>query len=190
MSALRPYRLERELDSAFYHWLAWLPSWQPAMGRQRFAICDVCPRYVDALGLDEIPHAPLHGLFGAVETLLAHQFDREVDALFPQLRGSGEWGVAVEGGAVRIYTNQGEPLDAVLARLGGVVGERPLTLVSPDTAARARLVLERAYWSLFEIAIARLGIQKQLILRAIDAHIEPKVRRLADELVAEVTEAA
>ncbi len=188
MSALRPYRLERELDSAFYHWLAWLPSWVPAFGRRRYSACDVCPLYIDALGLHEIPHAPLHSLFGAVETLISHQFDREVDALFPDFRGSGEWEVSIAGGEVHIETPEGHSLEAVLAASGLTGGERPLAVVTPERAAQVQIALERTHWALFEISVARLGVQKQLILRAIDAHVEPKVRELADALVAEVCE--
>ncbi|MFD1714769.1 hypothetical protein ACFSBZ_09830 [Amnibacterium flavum] len=193
MSILRPYRLERELDSAFYHWLAWLPQWTPATTRRRGNICAQCPRFVDALGLDEIPHGPLHGLFGAVETLLAQQFDREVSAQFPALRARGEWVVGVEAGVVRVFTSQGESLDTVLERAehGGHGLLQPVpTWVNPEEAADARIALIRSYWSLFEAAVARLGVHKSLILRAIDAHVEPKVRRLADELVAEVCGAA
>lgn len=187
MSILRPYRLERELDSAFYHWLAWLPQWSPSMSRRRgTAVCAHCPRFIDALGLDEIPHGPLHGLFGAVETLLAQQFDREVSAQFPALRARGEWVVAVDAGVVRVATSQGESLDTVLERREHGLLQSVPTWVNPEEAADARIALIRSYWSLFEAAVARLGVQKSLILRAIDAHVEPKVRRLADELVVEV----
>jgi len=190
MSVLRPYRLERELDSAFYHWLAWLPQWEPRDSYRRTSVCTLCPRYVDALGLEELPHGPLHGIFGAVELLLAQQFDREVAAQFPELRERDEWIVTVDSGLVRFTTHDGDSLDSVLEREGdGVV--RPATLqVQSDQVADARVALIRTYWTLFENAVARLGRQKSLILRAVDAHVEPKVRKLADELVAEICRAA
>ncbi|BDI23922.1 hypothetical protein [Herbiconiux sp. L3-i23] len=190
MSVLRPYRLERELDSAFYHWLAWLPQWQPDSLRPRQSTCARCPRYVDALGLDELPHAPLHGLFGAVELLVAQQFDREVDAQFPGLRAGGDWTVGVHHGVVHVANRDGESLDIVLERQERSVALDVPTWVSADEAADARVTLVRSYWSLFEAAVARLGLQRSLILRAVDAHVEPKVRRLADELIAEVCGAA
>jgi hypothetical protein len=190
MTVLRPYRLERELDSAFYHWLAWVPQWSPETSRQRSPQCRQCPRYVDALGLEDLPHGPFHALFCAVDFLLSQQFERELAAQYPQLRGVEGWSVELSDGLVRMIASNGLPLELLLEAADNGVhsGAFPETALLRATEARASL--SRNSWSLFENAVARLGLQRAHILQTIAIHVEPKVRRLADDLIAEICDAA
>lgn len=185
---LRPYRFERELDRSVAQWLAWLPRWEPGTLRRRSDVCTVCPRYADELGFDDLPHGPLHALVTSVESLLIEHFLRNASARFPELERDGEWKVWLDRGIVRITAADGREVDELL---DDPAPTTPLDAllhggVSPAQAAEARVELVRLYYSLFNSAVNRLGNQRTVVLRAVDAYIEPKIRRMADELVSEV----
>jgi hypothetical protein len=185
---LRPYRFERELDRSIAQWLAWLPRWEPGTLRRRNDVCTICPRYADELGLDDLPHGPLHALVTSVESLLIEHFLRNAAAKFPELERDGEWKVWLDRGIVRITASDGREVDELL---GDGEPTTPLDAllhgsVTPAQAAEARVELVRLYYGLFHAAVNRLGSQRTVVLRAVDAYIEPKIQRMAEELVSEV----
>ncbi len=185
---LRPYRFERELDRSVAQWLAWLPRWEPGTLRRRSDVCMVCPRYAEELGLTDLPHGPLHALVTAIDSLLIEHFLRNASARFPELERDGEWKVWLDRGIVRITSSDGREVDELL---DDSEPETPLDAllrggVSPQKAAEARIELVRMYYMLFNSAVNRLASQRSLVLRAVDAYIEPKVQRMAEELVIEV----
>jgi hypothetical protein len=189
---LRPYRFERELDRSVAQWLAWLPRWEPGSLRRRSEVCTVCPRYADELGFDDLPHGPLHALVTSVESLLIEQFLRNAAARFPELERDGEWKVWLERGVVRVTATDGRDVDDFLDQFDpmGTVSIQATGTVTAVHAAQARVELVRLYYSLFNSAVSRLHGQRTVVLRAVGAYIEPKVQRMADELVAEVCGAA
>ena len=185
---LRPYRFERELDRSVAQWLAWLPRWEPGTLRRRSDVCTVCPRYAEELGLDELPHGPLHALVTSIESLLIEHFLRNAAARFPELERDGEWKVWLDRGIVRITASDGREVDELL---DDSEPETPLDAllrggVTPAKAAEARIELVRMYYSLFNAAVNRLGSQRTVVIRAVDSYIEPKIQRMAEELVSEV----
>jgi hypothetical protein len=185
---LRPYRFERELDRSIAQWLAWLPRWEPGTLRRRNDVCTICPRYADELGFDDLPHGPLHALVTSVESLLIEHFLRNAAAKFPQLERDGEWKVWLDRGIVRITASDGREVDELL---DDPAVPTPLDAllhggVSAAQAAEARVELVRVYYGLFNSAVNRLHSQRTVVLRAVDAHVEPKIQRMAEELVSEV----
>ncbi|HEY8591009.1 MAG TPA: hypothetical protein VIL55_15795 [Naasia sp.] len=189
MSVLRPYRFERELDRSIAQWLAWLPRWEPASARRRGEICSVCPRWADELGFPELPHGPLHALVTSTESLLIEHFLRSASARFPELERGGEWKVWLERGIVRVTSKDGRDVDEFLD-MQGEAGASVLGSVSAAQAAAARVELVRVYFALFNSAVARLSGQKSVVTRAVGAYVEPKVQKMADDLVAEICGAA
>ncbi len=190
---LRPYRLERELDRAVAQWLAWLPRWEPSTARRRNEICTVCPRYVDELALDEIPHGPLHALVTSVDALLIEHFLRHAAARFPNLERGGLWRVWVERGVVRVTSSDGfdvneliDPEDLEIGSLDVLGLSEPITVAH---AAAARIELLRLYVSLFHDSVSRLRRQHSQMTRALSAYVEPKVQKMADDLILEITKA-
>jgi hypothetical protein len=145
----------------------------------------MCPRFVDALDLQELPHGPLHSLFGALEPLLIDQFTRHAAARFPELHGQGRWQVGLHRGVVRVVSPDGHDVDDFIDAQGDLHADEGM--ISPLEAADARIELIRDYYALFEEAMSRLRSQRQLILRTLDAHVEPKIQAMAEELIAEVT---
>ncbi len=185
---LRPYRFERELDRSVAQWLAWLPRWEPGTLRRRSDVCAVCPRYAEELGLTELPHGPLHALVTSIESLLIEHFLRNAAARFPELERDGEWKVWLDRGIVRITASDGREVDQLLDE---TEHEAPIDAllrggVSPTKAAEARIELVRMYYGLFNSAVNRLGSQKTVVIQAVDSYIEPKIQRMAEELVSEV----
>ncbi|MCU1437710.1 MAG: hypothetical protein JWP66_797 [Naasia sp.] len=190
MSVLRPYRFERELDRSIAQWLAWLPRWEPASARRRGELCAVCPRWADELGFPELPHGPLHALVTSTESLLIEHFLRNAAARFPELEHGGEWRVWLERGVVRITSKDGRDVDDHLDMQGTGETFAFTGTVTAGQAAAARIELVRVYFTLFNSAVARLSGQKSVVARAIGVYVEPKIQRMADELVAEVCGAA
>lgn len=186
MTLLRPYRFERELDRAFQQWLAWLPRWQPPVAPRRTPSCDLCPRFVDAFYLEDLPHGPIHWLLGAIEPLLIEQFARLSAARFPELQRDGHWQVSLNRGIVRVTSTDGYDVDDLLggdSDAGDVAEPGQLSI---RAAADARIELVRVYYGLLEDVTERVTSQKALILAALDEHVEPKIRAMADQLISEV----
>src|SRR3954447_23560334 len=145
---LRPYRFERDLDRSVAQWLAWLPRWEPGTLRRRSDVCPVCPRYAQELGLDGLPHGPLHALVTSVESLLIEHFLRNATARFPDLERDGAWKVWLDRGIVRITAADGREVDELLHE-----PERSTPLdallsgaVSPAQVAESRVELVRMYY--------------------------------------------
>jgi len=184
---LRPYRFERELDRSVQQWLGWLPRWEPGTLRRPARICDSCPRYARPLGLDSIPHGPLHALVTSVEALVAEQFVRTGAARFPDLENA-QWKVWLDGGAVRVTSRSGQDVDCFLPGSASPADrpEEARGAVTPAQAVLARAELTVLHQELVHAAISRLLAQRQTVLLAVATHVEPVIQRMADELVAEI----
>ncbi|THG29648.1 hypothetical protein [Naasia lichenicola] len=194
--AIRPYRLERRIERTLGEWLAWLPAWQPMpeaiIGRGSAAVCSLCPRYVDALALDEVPHAALHALVSTIDAYVVEHFVRHANARFPELERDGLWTVVVLDGVVRVLSAIGCDVDELVDP-----DEDPMEpdleaedgFMSARQASDARIRLIADYYALFSYAAARLTRRRQEMIFAVQEFVEPEISRLVSRLMADVTEA-
>ena len=164
---LRSQRLERELDRAVTQWLDWLPRWDPTVLRRTGPFCTECPSWVSAVGLDGVPHGAVHALVTSLDALVAEHFARCAAAWFPALALDGAWRIEVTAGIVRVRRTDGRPV------------------LEPDLAD-ACTDLQRMHEQIRQDAYVWVHRSRGSILAVLHEAVEPKVRRMADSLLAEI----
>jgi hypothetical protein len=164
---LRSQRLERELDRAVTQWLEWLPRWDPSVLRRTGPFCTECPAWVDAVGLDGVPHGAVHALVTSLDALVAEHFARCAAAWFPAFALDDAWRIEVQDGAVRVLRTDGRPV------------------LEPDLA-EACADLQRMHQQIRQDAYVWVHRSRASILAVLHEAVEPKIRRMADALVAEI----
>jgi hypothetical protein len=164
---LRSQRLERELDRAVTQWLDWLPRWDPAVLRRTGVLCLQCPPWVDAVGLDGVPHGAVHALVTSLDALIAEHFARCAAAWVPALALDAAWHIEVDGGMVRVTRTDGRAIN------------------QPDLAD-ACTDLERMHEQIRQDAYVWVHRSRDAILEVLEEAVEPKIRRMAESLVEEI----
>jgi hypothetical protein len=165
---LRSQRLERELDRAVTQWLDWLPHWDPSVLRRTGTFCTTCPPWVDAVGLEGVPHGAVHALTTSLDALVAEHFTRCAAAWFPALALDDAWRIDLDNGAVRVTRLDGRPVHEV-------------------DLADACADLERMHAQIRQDAYVWVHRSRGSILAVLQEAVEPKIQRMTDALLAEIT---
>lgn len=164
---LRSQRLERELDRAVNQWLEWLPRWDPSVLRRTGTFCTDCPNWVAAVGLEGVPHGAVHALTTSLDALVAEHFSRCAAAWFPALALDDAWRIELEHGRVQVTRIDGRPVH------------------EPDLAD-ACTDLQRMHSQIRQDAYVWVHRSRDSILAVLHESVEPKIQRMADDLLAEI----
>lgn len=182
---LRPFRLERELDRAVAQWLGWLPRWDPMASPGRTGVCASCLRWTEPLGLESVPHGPVHALVTSVDALVTGYFHRCAEAQYPGIGHT--WRVTLDDGEVCIAPAAPSAVlsDTEAAEATEADGATPHLTVAE--AFVARMDLTRLYESIVEEAAVRIRTHRDDMLHLIGITVERRVQRMVDELSADLS---
>ncbi len=164
--------LEREVGTLIVQWLDRLTEWRPFESPPDDQVCLACFHYGAQLHLSETPHTMLHPLIGSVDDLVSNCFLIVAGERHAALVERG-WTIAIRNGVVLV----GTPASAV----------PPDGSEAPETTELSTH-LNRLHTELLGRAIRIVGQHHADITAAVQATVEPVVRRMAAQLITEICE--
>lgn len=179
-------RLERAVERLTADWLRSVRDWTPFADDGSRSVCSTCLRYAERFQLDETPHQLLHSLAEPVDELIRSAFAVAASNRYSDLEDNG-WSFGVEDGLVRVTTPAGAPVVDVLPSFGDSAAGTDEEAETRGAGVRLELILIHA--EIVGCAIGAVLARHPAIVRAVRDSVEPHIRSLSQQLLAEICEA-